>query len=62
MSKRMYDMDVKELREFIKQQEHKVAKLNHERRGSPEADFESGILKDAKELLAERQHKQSSGE
>jgi hypothetical protein len=50
----MYDMDEKELEVLIVHQEHTVAKLNHERSGSGEYRFEAGILKDAKQLLAEK--------
>jgi hypothetical protein len=57
MSKRMYDMDENELRELIRNLEHKVAKLNHERPGSAEYRHESSVLEDAKQLLAEKQQK-----
>jgi hypothetical protein len=63
MPKSMYEMDEKELQVFVSQQEHNVAKLNHERPGSSEYRFETDILKDAKQLLAEkRKNKEASDE
>ena len=53
----MYDMDEKELEDFIARLEHAVAKLNFERPGSPEHRLQSGVLKDAKQLLAEKREK-----
>jgi hypothetical protein len=55
--KRMYEMDERELEEFIATQERAVAKLNYERPGSSTEDVEAGVLKDAKELLAEKRKK-----
>ena len=57
MSKSMYEMDETELEAFIAQQEHTVAKLEYERSGSGEYRLEAGILKDAKQLLAEKRKK-----
>ena len=48
----MYDMDASELEGFIRGQEEKVAALRHNRPGSQMLDFESGLLKDARQLLA----------
>jgi hypothetical protein len=60
--KSMYQMDENEFGEFIRRQEQTVAKLNYERPGSPTANVEAGILKDAKELLDEKHKKpQPSG-
>ena len=58
----MYDMDEEELEALIAKQEYVVAKLNCERPGSPELDFEAGILKDAKELLGERRKKNTASD
>ena len=52
--KSMYEMDEKELEGFIARLEHAVAKLNFERPGSPEYRLQSGVLKDAKQLLDEK--------
>jgi hypothetical protein len=53
----MYEMNEKELEQFISEQGQKVAKSEYERPGSGEYRFESSILKDAKQLLAEKQKK-----
>jgi len=58
MPKTMYDMDEKELAALIVKLEHTVAKLNHEKPGSGEYRHEAGILKDAKQLLAEKRKRQ----
>jgi hypothetical protein len=60
MPKTMYEMDEKELEAFIAQQEHTVAKLDYEKPGSGEHRLEADILKDAKQLLAERRKKANS--
>jgi hypothetical protein len=60
MPKRMYEMDEKELEAFIAQQEHTVAKLDYEKPGSGEHRLEAGILKDAKQLLAEKRKKKEA--
>ncbi|MGB2604892.1 MAG: hypothetical protein WBC78_14940 [Candidatus Sulfotelmatobacter sp.] len=57
--KRMYDMDEAELTAFISIQEHTVAKLAYERPGSSLLNHESGILKDAKQLLDEMRDKKN---
>ena len=54
MNKSMHEMDEQELGLFISQQEHKVAKLDYERRDSSEHSTEAGILKDARQLLADK--------
>ena len=59
----MYAMDEEELAAFVAQQEHTVAKLNHQKPGSGEYRMEKSILKDAKQLLTDkRKQKKSSGE
>jgi len=50
----MYAMGEEELAAFIAQQEHTVARLNHQKPGSGEYRMEESILKDAKQLLAEK--------
>lgn len=55
--KSIYDMDENELVTLITKQKHLIAKLSHERLGSPEYRFVSGILKDAEHLLDEKRKK-----
>jgi hypothetical protein len=55
MPKSIYQMNEEELVTFIAQQEWTVAKIIHERPGSVEHRYEAGILRDAKQLLAEKQ-------
>jgi len=59
MGKRIYDMDENELAAFVKEQEGKVEKLNYEKPESVELNLESGVLKDAKELLAEKRRQKA---
>jgi hypothetical protein len=54
----MYEMDENELEAFIAKQQQTVAKLNYEKPGSGEYNHEAGILKDAKQLLKEKQKTQ----
>lgn len=48
-------MNEGELVTFIAQQEWTVGKIVHEKPGSVEHRYEAGILRDAKQLLAEKQ-------
>lgn len=50
-------MDEKELAVLIANQEHLVAKLNHEKLGSFEYRIALGILQDANQLLDEKRKK-----
>ncbi len=54
MSKTMYDMDEQELGALIEKLSETVERLAHERPGSGEHNNEAGVLKDARQLLAEK--------
>jgi hypothetical protein len=60
MSKTMYQMNERELEEFIGRQEHLVDTLQHDRPGSPEYHFEAGVLQDARQLLDQKRRKPRS--
>lgn len=53
--KTIYEMNEAELKEYIQKQERVVEKIKFEKRGALE--FESGLLKDAKQLLTEKLEK-----
>jgi hypothetical protein len=57
MPKRIYEMNEKELEDFIERQEKTVERLNYEKPGSGEHRLEFSVLKDAKQLLVEKQRK-----
>lgn len=57
MSKRIYEMNEKELEDFIERQEKTVERLNYEKPDSGEHRLEFSVLKNAKQLLAEKQRK-----
>jgi len=59
MGKRIYDMEENELEAFVEEQERKVEKLNYEKPESVELNLESGVLKDAKQLLAEKRRQKA---
>jgi hypothetical protein len=54
MSKSMYDMDEQELGALIEKLSETVERLTHEKPGSGEYNHEAGVLKDARQLLAEK--------
>jgi len=57
MPKSMYDMDEQELGALIEKLSETVERLAHQRPGSGEYNHESGVLKDARLLLADRRKK-----
>jgi hypothetical protein len=54
MQKSMYGMDENELQVLISRMSNTVERLAHTRQNSPEYRHEAGILKDARQLLAEK--------
>jgi hypothetical protein len=57
MPKSMYDMDEQELGALIEDLSEAVERLAHEKPGSGEYTHEVGVLKDARQLLAEKRKK-----
>ena len=57
MPKRIYEINEKELEDFIERQERTVERLNNEKPGSGEHRLEFSVLEDAKQLLVEKQRK-----
>jgi hypothetical protein len=55
MAKRIYDMNESELKELIPKLANTVERLKYERPNSARYRLEARILKDAEELLAEKQ-------
>jgi hypothetical protein len=60
--KSMYDMDEKELEALITELEHTIAKLRFEKPRSTELSSEEEVLKDAKQLLAEKRNTSRSSD
>ena len=54
MPKSMYDMDEQELGALIEKLSETVERLAHEKPRSGECNHEAGVLKDARQLLAEK--------
>jgi len=52
----MYDMDEQELGGLIEKLSETVERLAYEKPGSGEYNHESGVLKDARQLLAEKRN------
>jgi len=61
MPKSMYDMDEQELGALIEKLSETVERLAHEKPGSGEYKQETGVLKDARQLLAEKRKAQGPG-
>ena len=62
MPKSMYAMDEQELGALIEKLSETVERLAHEKPGSSEHSHEAGVLKDARQLLAERRKAKASNE
>jgi len=61
MPKSMYDMDEQELGALIEKLSETVERLAHEKPGSGEYNQETGVLKDARQLLAEKRRRRVRG-
>lgn len=62
MPKSMYDMDEQELGALIEKLSETVERLAHEKPGSGEYNHEAGVLKDARQLLAEKRRAKAPSE
>jgi hypothetical protein len=54
MRKSMYELDEQELGALIEELSQTVERLAYEKPGSGEFNHEAGVLKDARQLLAEK--------
>jgi hypothetical protein len=58
--KSMYEMDEQELGALIEKLSATVERLAHEKPGSGEHNHETGVLRDARQLLAEKRKAKES--